>query len=40
MPKKKATPAKKNTPAKAVKSSYDFGKKTPGSAKLRELLGG
>ncbi len=40
MPKKKATPAKKKTPAKAVKYSYDFGKKTHGNVKLRELLGG
>ena len=40
MPKKKATPTKKKTPAKAVKYSYNFGKKTDGNVKLRELLGG
>ncbi|MGC6455658.1 MAG: pyruvate, phosphate dikinase [Coraliomargaritaceae bacterium] len=40
MPKNKAKTAKKKTSAKAVKYSYDFGKKTHGSAKLRELLGG
>jgi pyruvate,orthophosphate dikinase len=37
MPAKKA---KKKTAANAVKYSYDFGKKTDGSSKLRELLGG
>ncbi|ADE55535.1 pyruvate, phosphate dikinase [Coraliomargarita akajimensis] len=40
MPAKKAKKAKKKTAAKAVKYSYDFGDKTDGSAKLRELLGG
>ncbi|HKK17532.1 MAG TPA: PEP/pyruvate-binding domain-containing protein, partial [Opitutales bacterium] len=40
MPAKKAKKAKKKTAATAVKYSYDFGKKTDGSAKLRELLGG
>ena len=35
MPAKKA---KKKTAANAVKYSYDFGKKTDGSSKLRELL--
>ncbi|MFO8027384.1 MAG: pyruvate, phosphate dikinase, partial [Opitutales bacterium] len=40
MPAKKAKKAQKKTAAKAVKYSYDFGKKTDGSAKLRELLGG
>ena len=37
MPAKKA---KKKTATKAVKYSYDFGNKTDGSVKLRELLGG
>lgn len=40
MPVKKAKSAKKKTASKAVKYSYDFGKKTDGSVKLRELLGG
>ncbi len=44
MPAKKAKKATKTAakrkPAKAVKYSYDFGQKTDGSAKLRELLGG
>ena len=44
MPAKKAKKATKKavkrSSAKAVKYSYDFGKKTDGSAKLRELLGG
>jgi pyruvate,orthophosphate dikinase len=40
MPAKKAKKAKKKTAQKAVKYSYDFGEKTDGSAKLRELLGG
>lgn len=40
MPAKKAKPAKKKAANKAVQYSYDFGKKTDGSAKLRELLGG
>ncbi|MGJ8653892.1 MAG: PEP/pyruvate-binding domain-containing protein, partial [Opitutaceae bacterium] len=44
MPAKKAKKATKKTAkrkvAKAVKYSYDFGQKTDGSAKLRELLGG
>ena len=44
MPAKKAKKTSKKavqrTSAKSVKYSYDFGKKTDGSAKLRELLGG
>ncbi len=40
MPAKKAKPAKKKTAAKAVKYVYDFGKKTDGSVKDRNLLGG
>ena len=38
-PAKKA-PAKKATKAKDIKYVYDFGKKTDGDAKQRELLGG
>ena len=37
---KAAKKAAKKTAAKAVKYSYDFGNKTDGYAKLRELLGG
>ncbi|MFU8848831.1 MAG: pyruvate, phosphate dikinase [Opitutales bacterium] len=40
MPAKKAKKAQKKTASRAVKYSYDFGKKTDGSVKLRELLGG
>ncbi|NBB79384.1 MAG: pyruvate, phosphate dikinase [Verrucomicrobia bacterium] len=44
MPAKKAKKATKKavkrTSAKTVKYSYDFGQKTDGSAKLRQLLGG
>ncbi|MEN8735469.1 MAG: PEP/pyruvate-binding domain-containing protein, partial [Lentimonas sp.] len=44
MPAKKAKKATKKTAkrksVKAVKYSYDFGQKTDGSSKLRELLGG
>ncbi len=40
MPAKKASKSKKTAVKKAVKYIYDFGKKTDGSAKLRELLGG
>ena len=39
MPAKKAKKVTKKA-AKAVKYSYDFGQKTDGSSKLRELLGG
>jgi len=40
MPAKKAKKAQKKTASNAVKYSYDFGQKTDGSVKLRELLGG
>ena len=40
MPAKKASKSKKTAAKKAVKYIYDFGKKTDGNTKLRELLGG
>ena len=40
MPAKKASKTKKTAAKKAVKYIYDFGKKTDGNTKLRELLGG
>ncbi|MCH2036406.1 MAG: pyruvate, phosphate dikinase, partial [Puniceicoccaceae bacterium] len=40
MPAKKAKKVKKSAKKQIIKYSYDFGKKTDGSSKLRELLGG
>ena len=40
MPAKKAKKVKKSAKKQVIKYSYDFGKKTDGSSKLRELLGG
>ncbi|MAS63666.1 MAG: pyruvate, phosphate dikinase [Puniceicoccaceae bacterium MED-G31] len=40
MPAKKAKKVNKSAKKQVIKYSYDFGKKTDGSSKLRELLGG
>ena len=40
MPAKKAKKVNKSAKKQVIKYSYDFGKKTDGSTKLRELLGG